>query len=304
MAVLGVVFGVITFAGLSLIILRPHRSHGDAGEHSRSRTTQQLTSTTLLTRLMAAVETRLARAGWADLSGPAVLVMWVTGSVVVGAVVIWVVPLAVLGPLATVAVMLAGAGVLRARIERRERALRALWPSLVDHLRQSVRSGSGVGDAVWVLGDVVPAELRPAFDTYRRLLESGHTVTECLTRLKTDIANPVADRIIEALRMAHEVGGPELPRILADLQTSVRADWQVREDALAKQAWIRAASKLGVAAPWIVLVLISGRLETQTAYSEPAGVALLVVGAVVSAFAFKLMQKLGTLPAEKRWLAQ
>ena len=303
MAIVGMALGIVIALGLALIVLRRKTTPTRPGEDQVSPTTPPVTLTTLPTRLLAAVDTRLARAGWAEVSATGVLALWMTGSVVVGAVVIWVVPLAVLGPLTTVAVMLAGAGVLRARIERRERALRAVWPGLVDHLRQAVRSGAGVGDAVWALAEVVPAELRPAFFGYQQSLEAGHTVSQSLTALKADIANPVADRIIEALRMAHEVGGPELPRILSDLQTSVRADWQVREDALAKQAWIRAASKLGVAAPWIVLVLISGRPETQASYSEPAGVALLVVGAVVSGFAFKLMQKLGTLPQEKRWLA-
>jgi tight adherence protein B len=299
----GAALGIVIALGLALITLRQKPTTERPGEHQLSPSSQQLTPTSLPTRLLAAVETRLARAGWAEVSATGVVVLWVTGSVVVGAVVLWVLPLAALGPMTSIAVMLAGGGVLRARIERRERALRAVWPGLVDHLRQAVRSGAGVGDAVWALADVVPGELRPAFVRYQQSLESGHTVSQSLAALKTDIANPVADRIIEALRMAHEVGGPELPRILSDLQTSVRADWQVREDALAKQAWIRAASKLGVAAPWIVLVLISGRPETQTSYSEPAGIALLVVGAVVSGFAFKLMQKLGTLPQEKRWLA-
>ena len=303
MGVSGMALGIVTALGFALIVLRQKPTPEALGEDPVSPSTQQVTPTTLLTRLLAAVDTRLARAGWADLSAGSVLALWLTGSVLAGAVVMWVVPLGALGPLTTVAVIVAGAGVLRARIERRERALRAVWPGLVDHLRQAVRSGAGVGDAVWALDDVVPTELRPSFDAYRQSLESGQTVAQALTRLKADIANPVADRIIEALRMAHDVGGPELPRILSDLQTSVRADWQVREDALAKQAWIRAASKLGVAAPWIVLVLISGRPETQASYSEPAGIALLIVGAVVSGFAFKLMQKLGTLPQEKRWLA-
>lgn len=302
MAAMGMALGIVMALGLALIVLRRRTSPTLPGEDQVSPSPSPVTPTTLPTRLRAAVDSRLARAGWAEVSATSVVVLWGAGSVVVGAVVMWVVPLAVLGPLTSVAVMLAGAGVLRARIERRERALRAVWPGLVDHLRQAVRSGAGAGDAVWALADVVPGELRPAFSSYQQSLEAGYTVSQSLTALKSDIANPVADRIIEGLRMAHEVGGPELPRILADLQTSVRADWQVREDALAKQAWIRAASKLGVAAPWIVLVLISGRPETQASYSEPAGVALLIVGAVVSGFAFKLMQKLGTLPQEKRWL--
>ncbi len=246
---------------------------------------------------------RLDRAGWGHLSASSLIALWLGGSIAIGALVMWLVPLAALGPLAAVFCILAGSSAVNKRIERRERALRAVWPGVVDHLRQAVRSGAGAGEAVWSLGDVVPRDLEQPFARYRVALDRGDSVSRSLTALKADIANPVADRIIEALRMAHDVGGPELPRILSDLQESVRADWQVREDALAKQAWIRAASTLGVAAPWIVLILISGRTETQASYSTLAGVTLLVVGAVVSAIAYRLMRKLGTLPEEKRWLA-
>jgi tight adherence protein B len=249
------------------------------------------------------LQARLDRAGWGHLSTSSLAALWLGGSIAVGALVMWLVPLAALGPLAAAFCLLAGSSAVNRRIERRERALRAVWPGIVDHLRQAVRSGAGVGEAVWSLGDIVPRDLKEPFAHYRVALDRGDSVSRSLTALKADIANPVADRIIEALRMAHDVGGPELPRILSDLQESVRADWQVREDALAKQAWIRAASTLGVAAPWIVLILISGRTETQTSYSTLAGVTLLTVGAAVSAVAYRLMRKLGTLPEEKRWLA-
>jgi len=249
------------------------------------------------------LQARLDRAGWGHLSASSLIALWLGGSIAIGALVMWLVPLAALGPLAAVFCILAGSSAVNKRIERRERALRAVWPGVVDHLRQAVRSGAGVGEAVWSLGDIVPRDLEHPFARYRVALDRGDSVSRSLTALKADIANPVADRIIEALRMAHDVGGPELPRILSDLQESVRADWQVREDALAKQAWIRAASTLGVAAPWIVLILISGRTETQASYSTLAGVTLLVVGAGVSAIAYRLMRKLGTLPEEKRWLA-
>ena len=301
MILIAIVLGGVIGLGGAVMLLRA-LSAADAGANSRpvSESPRRLS---VIQRFFRTLDENLQQAGWGDVSPQAVATLWAAASVVVGAVVAWVIPLTALGPLATVAVLLAGWGVVRSRIDRRGRALRAAWPGVCDHLRQAVRSGAGVGEAVWSVAHHVPPDLRPAFARYRQALEAGNSVSRALTQLKAEVANPVADRIIEALRMAHEVGGPELPRILADLQSSVRADWQVREDALAKQAWIRAASKLGVAAPWIVLVMISGRTETQTSYATPAGVTLLLVGAGVSAFAFTVMQKLGSLPAEKRWLA-
>lgn len=282
-----------------LLFLRPKRAERGPGDNPAAKLVSGHRG--LLSRASTQLSDLLSRAGWAELSPTTVLGLWGSASLGLGALVLWLIPISALGPLAMVAVLLAGAGVLRGRIERRDRALRGLWPGVVDQLRQAVRSGAGVGEAVWSVAEMVPENLREAFSRYREAIESGHSVDAALVELKAQVANPVADRIIEALRMAHEVGGPELPRILADLQSSVRADWQVREDALARQAWIRAASKLGVAAPWLVLLMLSGRTEAQEAYSSAAGVGLLVVGCLVSAFAYRLMRRLGTLPPERRW---
>jgi tight adherence protein B len=291
------VFGLAVGLGLVATLIRPGKSS------KASELTVSSPVSSPYRRLFDTVSDMLARAGWGALSTPSVIGLWLGMSVAAGAVVVWLVPLAALGPLAAIAVLLGGVGMVRARIERRERALRAVWPGLVDHLRQAVRSGAAVGEAVWILRDHVPDELVPAFESYRKHVDGGRSVAHSLSTLKDDIANPVSDRIIESLRMAHEVGGSELPRILSNLQTSIRADWQVREDALAKQAWIRSASKLGVSAPWLVLVMLSGRPETQASYQTPIGVGLLLAGAGVSAVAYRMMKKLGSLPDEKRWFA-
>ena len=103
--------------------------------------------------------------------------------------------------------------------------------------------------------------------------------------------------------MAHEVGGTDLPEVLSSLQRSVREDIAVREDAHAKQSWIRSAAVLAVSAPWVVLVVISSRGETLQSYQSLEGTIILVVGAVVSLVAFVMMRKIGSLPSQRRWLA-
>jgi tight adherence protein B len=224
-------------------------------------------------------------------------------SLVVAVLTYVLIPIPVLAPLAGLASVFAARAYLRSQVAARERRLRATWPGLVDHIRSAIRSGASVAESVVLLADRVPTEIRPAFVRYRESVSGGVRVDAALGQLKATIANPVADRIIEALRMSHEVGGRELPSVMQSLQVSLRADIAVREDALAKQSWIRAASRLGVAAPWLVLVLLSGRQETVSAYSTPEGSAIVVAGAVLSVVAFTMMSKLGTLPREQRWFA-
>ena len=94
---------------------------------------------------------------------------------------------------------------------------RGLWPDVCDLLIASVRAGMSLPDAVASLGDSAPAELRPPFAAFARdVAASGHFDSSA-QRLKAALADPVADRIIETLRMARQVGGTELTPVLRAL---------------------------------------------------------------------------------------
>lgn len=190
---------------------------------------------------------------------------------------------------------------LRARRLRLARSRRGLWPDVCDLLIASVRAGMSLPDAVASLGDSAPAELRQAFSGFARdLAASGH-FDSSIRRLKTALADPVADRIVETLRMARQVGGTELTAVLRALSASVRADAILRAEVEARQSWIRGAAVLGVAAPWVILLLLALRPEGARAYSSPEGVALILIGALVSFVAFRVMLHIGRLPEPRRW---
>ncbi len=64
--------------------------------------------------------------------------------------------------------------------------------------------------------------------TSARLVEATGTIGGALDDLKDRLADPVADRIVETLRMSRDVGGTELPTILRSLAASLRQDAAVR----------------------------------------------------------------------------
>ena len=123
----------------------------------------------------------------------------------------------------------------------------------------------------------------------------------CLDRLKARLADPVADRILETLRMSREVGGSELIRVLRNLSSYLRQEAAIRSEVEARQSWVMNAARLGVAAPWIVLLLLATRPEAAIAYKTAAGGLLILGGFVVSVFAYRLMLAIGRLPEERRW---
>jgi len=192
---------------------------------------------------------------------------------------------------------------LRARARRLRRSRRALWSDVCDLLISAARAGVSLPDAVAALAVSGPPALRPAFARFDAdMAASGH-FDSSVRRLKATLADPVADRIIETLRMARHVGGTELTSILRALSASVRADAALRAEIEARQSWVRGAAIVGVVAPWIVLGLLAMRPEGAAAYATGAGAAVVLAGAVVSAFAYRLTIRLGRLPEPQRWFA-
>ena len=76
---------------------------------------------------------------------------------------------------------------------------------------------------------------------------------DCLDRLKERLSDPVGDRLVESLRIAREVGGTDLGRLLRTLSTFLREDARTRAELETRQGWTVNAARLAVAAPWIVL---------------------------------------------------
>jgi tight adherence protein B len=253
------------------------------------------------TRAGSALARLLAEVGFGHVS-PGVVVGASIGLGTVAAAVAWlVVSVAAIVAIAAVA----GAAVpiiwLRARRARLVRSRRALWPDVCDLLIASVRAGMSLPDAVAGLAESAPGPLRPAFAVYARdLAASGH-FDSAVQRLKANLGDAVADRIVETLRMARQVGGTELTPVLRALAESVRADATLRAEVEARQSWIRGAAVLGVAAPWVILAMLAMRPEGASAYGSPEGLVLIIAGAAVSFVAFRVMLRIGRLPEPRRW---
>lgn len=246
---------------------------------------------------------RLAQAGLERVPVGVFLAVSIMLGVVVAALVVSVVPVGALALAAGVVGAASPAILVDGRARRRRRLLRAAWPDLVDHLVAAVRAGQSLPDAVTSLAEVGPIDVRGAFREFGRLVRATGTLGGPLDDLKATLADPVADRIVETLRMAREVGGTELPSILRALAASLRQEAAVRSEVEARQSWVLNAARLGVAAPWIVLLMLASRPEAAAAYNSPMGVTLLVAGFGVSVVAYRLMVALGRLPEERRWFA-
>jgi tight adherence protein B len=191
---------------------------------------------------------------------------------------------------------------IRGRARRRRERLRDVWPEVVDNLGSGVRAGLSLPEAIIQLSHRGPEPLRPAFSAFADDYRASGRFGDALDALKDRLADPVADRICEALRITREVGGSDLGRLLRSLSAFLREDARTRSEMEGRQSWTVYAARLAVAAPWVVLALLATRPESVAAYARPAGTVVLGVGAAASLVAYRLMIRIGRLPEEARVL--
>ncbi|MBB3041166.1 type II secretion system F family protein [Nocardioides soli] len=193
--------------------------------------------------------------------------------------------------------------VVSGRARRRQRELAEVWPEAVDNLTSAVRAGMSLPDALAGLAVRGPVPLRAAFDQFALDYQVTGRFGESLDRLKERLADPVGDRVVEGLRVAREVGGGELGRLLRNLSTYLREDLRTRSEMESRQAWTVNGARLAVASPWLVLLLMSLQHDVIRRYASPVGVVVLVVGAGICLVAYRLMMRIGRLPVERRILS-
>jgi tight adherence protein B len=245
----------------------------------------------------------LARAGLSEVSVTGFVLLCVVTGVVTGFLMLLVSgtpPVAL--AFAAMAAWLPVATV-SSRARRRQREFAEVWPEAVDNLVSAVRAGMSLPDALAGLGVRGPEPLRGAFDQFALDYQVTGRFGESLDRLKTRLADPVGDRVVEGLRVAREVGGGELGRLLRNLSGYLRDDVRTRSELESRQAWTVNGARLAVASPWLVLLFMSFQSEIIHRYASPGGVVVLAVGAGLCVVAYRLMMRIGRLPVERRILS-
>lgn len=182
----------------------------------------------------------------------------------------------------------------RKHIRNRAQMIEA-WPTIVDSLLSGVRAGVALPEAVIQLASSGPEITRPYFQTFAREYRASGRFSEALSTVQSELLDSTGDQIFEALRLARELGGSELGNLLRDLSTVMREDARIRGEILARQSWTVNAARIAIAAPWIILVLISTRTDAASAYSSLTGVTILATGGFLCAVAYWLMQRIGAL---------
>jgi tight adherence protein B len=189
---------------------------------------------------------------------------------------------------------------LRSRRVRRMSRFRAAWPDAIAALIAGVRAGLSLAECCVSLGERGPGELRRGFAALAATYRATGSFHAGLERLRTELSDPVADRVVVALALAHDVGGTDLVRVLRTLGDFVREDLRVRREVQARWSWTITAARVAAAAPWLVLLVMASRPEAALAYNSRTGAAVVLAGAGATILGYRLMIRAGRLPEDSR----
>ncbi len=286
---MGALLGLVL--GIGLLLVWQSLSGADDRPHPPGRTARRTS-----------LRDTLAQAGVESLSPASLVVSSLgTGVVVLAATLVVSGSVMISGAFAVLAAY-APLAFVRFRAARRRDELRELWPDVVDHLASAVRAGLSLPEALGQLATRGPEPLRRPFARFGEDYRVTGRFDDCLDQLKAHLADPVGDRIVESVRVARQVGGSELGRLLRTLSTFLRADARTRGEIEARQSWTVNAARLAIASPWLVLGFLSLRPESVARYDSRAGFIVLAFGATVCVVCYRLMLRIGRLPPEERVL--
>lgn len=248
------------------------------------------------------LRSRLDRAGLHDVRVGALVVLSGVCTVVAGLVTWAVTGGTVFAVCAALVATFVPWALLGQRMRRRAKQLRTVWPDVVDLLRSAIRAGMSLPEALSQLQHRGPEAVQPAFARFAADYRATGQFIPALDALKAELADPVADNIVESLRVTREVGGTDLGRLLGTLSEFLRENSRTRSELEARQSWTVNAARLSVAAPWLILVLMTSQPAAVQAYDSAAGALVLLGGLGISVVAYRLMLRLGALPEAERVL--
>jgi len=189
------------------------------------------------------------------------------------------------------------------RRARRVFEIQQSWPDGIRDIISSVRSGASLPSAVESLARFGPAPLLEAFASFGTYSRSLGFVP-ALEMVRSDLADPTSDRVIEVLIVAYEKGGAVVPEILGDLAEATTRDIWTLEEIRTEALEQKINSRVVFVLPWVVLVAMTARSGAfREFYSSPAGALVAAIGGAMSIVGIVLVSRLGRQPEEPRVLA-
>ena len=175
---------------------------------------------------------------------------------------------------------------------------------IAELLAAQLASGLTLTEAIQRASLQAPESMRNKLQRLEAIFDSDRDAETLIDEAKSVLDCRTGDSLFEALLIALKLGDSRLLAALEALSKSTRRELGLVTELRARQQWILGTAKLGQIAPWIVVVMLSLRPETGSAYSSSQGLSVLLGGLALSLVAQRFLTAGSVLPQAKRiWLA-
>jgi tight adherence protein B len=188
------------------------------------------------------------------------------------------------------------------RHDRRRAVVEVGLVEAIEQLRDAIRTGLSVQEALAGLARTGPEALRTEFGTLGR--ETRLLGFEgALRSMRGRLADPVFDIVAAALTINDRLGGRQVSQVLDRLAEATRAQLRIQQEVRAQQGRTVLSARIVAAAPLAALV---GLRTTNPGYlsvfDSVWGQVVLVVCAACVGFGYAAMLYLTRLPGQRRVL--
>jgi tight adherence protein B len=190
------------------------------------------------------------------------------------------------------------------RHDRRRAAVQNALAEAISQLRDGIRSGLSVQEALIGLARNGPHALRADFAT---LVREGRLIgfEPALRGMRERLADPVFDIVAAALVLNDRVGGRNVTQVLDRLAQATRAQQRIQQELRAFQVRNVLSARIVAAVPLIVLITIRWINPTYLELFDTWWGQLVLLGCVASvAVGYLAMRWMARLPGDERVLVQ
>jgi tight adherence protein B len=188
------------------------------------------------------------------------------------------------------------------RHDRRREQVQAALVEAIEQLRDAIRTGLSVHEALAGLARTGPEALRSEFTLLSRearLLGFDGA----LAAMRDRLADPLFDVIAAALAINDRLGGRQVTHVLDRLAEAARAQLRIQHEIRAQQGRTVLSARIVAAAPLVALVgLRATNPRYLSIFDSVAGQMVLIGCAVSVALGYTAMLYLTRLPGQRRVL--
>jgi len=134
-------------------------------------------------------------------------------------------------------------------------------------------------------------------------LVAGLPLQSALHDFKVGSADAWSDQLCEIVMACEVYNSSLLSNEIIDQAAFMRQAGDLLVDAKRRLSAAKSIAWLALAAPWLLVLMLSSRTENRQVFLQPQGLAILAIGVVASALAFQISKRIATLPEMNRVFA-